>query len=105
MPSRNFADGTTETSQAGNAEALARFTTLLLQGRLVDEPSSMAMKALLAKDTNGFGGMVGARSLALEGIQLRVGIPLVPVSTAPSEASACPWPVGWSVSSSRPILE
>jgi hypothetical protein len=44
------------------------------------------MKALLAKDTNGFGGMVGARSFALEGIQLRVGIPLVPVSTAPSEA-------------------
>ena len=86
VPSRNFADGTTETSQAGNAEALARFTTLLLQGRLVDEPSSMEMKALLAKDTSGFGGMVGARSFALEGIQLRVGIPLVPVSTAPSEA-------------------
>lgn len=84
VASRNFADGTTETSQAGNAEALARFMTLLLQGRLVDEDSSMEMKALLAKDTSGLGGTVGARSFALEGVQLRFGLP--PVFTAPAWA-------------------
>jgi hypothetical protein len=84
VPSQNFADGSTQTSQAGTAEALARFMTLLLQGRLVDEDSSMHMKALLAKDTSEFGGTLGTRSFALEGVQLRFGLP--PVFTAPARA-------------------
>jgi hypothetical protein len=84
VPSRNFADESTQTSQAGNAEALARFMTLLLQGRLVDEASSKAMKTLLAKETSVLMRTGGARSFALEGVQRMWGLP--PVFTAPSRA-------------------